>query len=80
MITINIQVFAVLKDYFENEFSISVSENSIRGLKVALETKNPEAKKIIPSCRFAFNEQLISDDYKLNNNDKIIVLPPSSGG
>ena len=80
MSKIEIQVFAVLKDYFKPNFELSISEFTIETLKAELEKLNPSSSKILQACRFAVNENFISHDYKLKENDKVAIIPPSSGG
>lgn len=80
MKSIKVQVFASLKDYFNTEFEITTSLTSVLELKNELEKINPSAKKILQASRFAINENFVSLEYKLNENDKVVVLPPSSGG
>ncbi len=80
MSTIQIQVFAVLKDYFKSDFELTISDLSIKSLLVELERENPTSSKILHSCRFAVNENFVSNDYKLTENDKVAIIPPSSGG
>lgn len=77
---IKVQVFASLKEYFNSEFEISTSLSTILDLKEELEKMNPSAKKILQACRFAINENFVSLEYTINENDKIVILPPSSGG
>ncbi len=77
---IQIQVFAVLKDYFKQEFVLRGDLTTIGELKSELERLNPSSKKILQACRFAVNDSFVSVDYKLNEYDKVVVLPPSSGG
>ena len=77
---LNIRVFAVLKDYLEEEFTIEVSDNTVEGLKNQLILKNPEIQNILHSCRFAVNNVFISDSSSFKQNDTIYIIPPSSGG
>lgn len=80
MFHIKVQVYAGLKEYFNTDFDVEVSDLSIKGLKDVLEIYNPESSHILTHCRFAVNDSFISGEYKLNEHDKVFVLPPSSGG
>ena len=80
MSTIQIQVFAVLKGYFKPEFELNLSDPTVEGLKNELERLNPASKKILQSCRFAVNENFVSQEYTIQEHDRIAVIPPSSGG
>ncbi len=80
MSKIQIQVFAVLKDHFKPTFEIEIKESTIEDLKTELIKQSPASSKILQACRFAINENFVSLDYKLKENDKIAIVPPSSGG
>jgi molybdopterin synthase sulfur carrier subunit len=75
-----IQVFAVLKDYFEKEFELSDNVNSIAALQQHLTQLNTEATGILKLCRFAVHNEFVDQNYILTNNDTICIFPPSSGG
>jgi molybdopterin synthase sulfur carrier subunit len=78
---IKIKVFATLKDYFDGEFEMNVSE----GLKVAdvidiVMIKNSLALPILRKCRVAINENFVHADYSVKENEELFIIPPSSGG
>ncbi|HEY0054093.1 MAG TPA: MoaD/ThiS family protein [Pedobacter sp.] len=75
-----IQVYAVLKDYFEREFTLQQPFETIDTLKGFLIEKNPKAENILNISRFAVDNEIVENDYILNENDNISILPPSSGG
>jgi molybdopterin synthase sulfur carrier subunit len=75
-----IEVFAVLKEYFDKQFSVSASIENIASLKQHLQELNPEAKSVLKSCRFAVDDEFVNDTYTLKENDSISIIPPSSGG
>ena len=75
-----LEVFAVLKDYFASSFTLDKRVDSIHSLKQELMRMKPAATGVLTSCRFAVNNEFVQEDYKLNENDVISVLPPSSGG
>jgi len=77
---VQVQVFAVLKNYFNQEFEIKGSVSTIEELKKELEALNPSAAKVLQACRFAVNDTFVQGEYKLKEDDKVVVLPPSSGG
>ncbi len=75
-----IEVFASLKDHFDKEFLIEEALASIKELKEHFQKINPDSSGILAACRFAISEEFVSDDYLINENDHILVIPPSSGG
>ena len=75
-----VQVYAVLKDYFEKEFEMDEPIQSIMDLNATLIRRNPVAKKVLNISRYAVNDSFVDHDYQLNNNDIICIIPPSSGG
>lgn len=75
-----IQVYAILKDYFEKEFILQQSFNDINSLRSFLINKNPKAENILNISRFAVDNEFVEYDYNLNENDNISIMPPSSGG
>lgn len=80
MTKVQVQVFAVLKDYFNANFELSIQEDNIENIKTELIKLNEASAKILQACRFAVNENFISKEYKLKENDKVAIIPPSSGG
>lgn len=75
-----IQVYAVLKDYFEKEFTLVNSFSDINALKTFLIDRNPEAEQLLNISRFAVEDEFVGNDYILNEHDNISIMPPSSGG
>ena len=75
-----IQGYAILKDYFEKEFTLPQSFNNINELKSFLIDKNPKAEKALNISRFAVDNEFVENDHILKSNDSISIMPPSSGG
>ena len=75
-----IQVYASLKDYYERDFELSEPVIDISALKNQLKQMAPQAEQLLNRCRFAVSDEFVSGDHKLNPNDTIFVIPPSSGG
>lgn len=74
-----IQIYAVLKDYFDKEFDTNSFE-SIEQLKNFLSAKNPQAASVLNACRFAVGDEFVDNNYQLSPNDTVSIIPPSSGG
>jgi sulfur-carrier protein len=76
-----IHVYAGLKDYFQPEFEISGEfVRNTDELKALLLTLNDKAGELLSACRFAVEEGFIDNEFKLNEYDTIVIIPPSSGG
>ncbi|MDR3716569.1 MAG: MoaD/ThiS family protein [Puia sp.] len=75
-----VQVFAMLKDHFDKEFEVSGGVSDLEALRSRLRDMNPASSALLDSCRFAVNDEFIDNDFKLQENDIVIILPPSSGG
>ena len=76
----NVRVYASLKDYFPQDFSLEGRAANTEELKARLLEMNGEAGKILEACRFAVGTDFIDHDFKLQENDTVIILPPGSGG
>ena len=75
-----IHVYAALKDYFQPEFEVRELVRNTDELKAVLLTLNDKAGDILSSCRFAVEEGFIDNAFKLNDQDTVVIIPPSSGG
>ncbi len=75
-----IHVFGGLKDYFTSEFDLTGIVRNTDELKAALLVINGQAGPLLSACRFAIADGFIDNEFKLNENDIIVVIPPSSGG
>ncbi len=61
-------------------FKISLGEDStVKDLKDKLISKYPDFSKLV-SIRFAVNEDYEEDEYKIQPNDEVVIIPPVSGG
>ena len=75
-----IEVYAILKEYFEREFVVGESLNDINDLRKFLIDKRPEAADVLNISRFAVDNEFVDNDHSLKENDNISIMPPSSGG
>jgi molybdopterin converting factor small subunit len=75
-----VQVFAALKDHFDKEFVLDTLVQNIDELKQMLISMRPSTAKILDSCRFAVNDSFVDKNFKLEVNDTVAIIPPSSGG
>jgi molybdopterin synthase sulfur carrier subunit len=78
---ITIHVFAALKDYFDHEFSIETEKNTpVSFVLEKLTIINPAAKLVLSKSRIAINEKFVSSQHLIKNEERIFIIPPSSGG
>ena len=87
---IEIELFGASRDFSEqNSLNFEVDNNStikdIRNKIIDyLDNKfngNESYKKIVNSSAFCSGENnIISDNYKITNNEKIAIIPPIGGG
>jgi molybdopterin converting factor small subunit len=77
-----IHVFASLKDFMPSQFELEeVSFTTTIGeMKEILKLKFPDAEKLIDSCRFSTEQEILSFDSEIKTYENIFVIPPSSGG
>jgi molybdopterin synthase sulfur carrier subunit len=75
-----IHVYAALKDHFEPEFELETAVHNTDELKACLAGMNAQAAELLNSCRFAIEDGFIDNDFKLKDNDTVIIVPPGSGG
>lgn len=70
----------MLKDHFDQEFEVHDRITTANELKQFLIQSNPVSAALLENCRFAVNEEFVDLNYKLNTDDIITIIPPSSGG
>lgn len=75
-----VQVYAVLKDHFDREFQVTTPVRDAGALRDHLAQQKPAAAEILSLCRFAVNDEFITNDFQLNDHDVISIIPPASGG
>lgn len=75
-----IKTFAILSDLLGDSFEISAENNSIESLKKSLIERNSVAEKILASSRFVVENRFVENDYVFENEQLILIMPPSSGG
>lgn len=79
--SINVICFAGLKKYFGNETTVLVAQGaSYSALIDELKVLKPEAAEVLSSCRIAVNEEFVSLEKPIGNENTVFLIPPSSGG
>ena len=86
---IKIELFGAARDFSkQNILELNIENNSslkdIRAKMIEYIKKNFSNNenyiKIINSSAFSSKESIISDNYKITNNEKIAIIPPIGGG
>jgi molybdopterin converting factor small subunit len=77
---ITIQFFAALKDYFQEKEEWPLNDKTIADLKKTLSKAKPDAIPVLNTCRFAVNFTFVNDNYLINDNEIISIIPPAGGG
>jgi molybdopterin converting factor small subunit len=75
-----VNVYAVLKEYFDPSFQVPETLASVEQVKEQLIRINPKSSSVLQRCRFAVNDEFVKEDFKISAHDVISVLPPASGG
>jgi len=78
---IKIVAFGIAKDIIQGSTGSLVIENNsnISDLKKRLIEQYPEFSDL-RSIRFAVNEEYQDDQFLLNPEDEVVIIPPVSGG
>jgi len=78
---VTVQVFAALKDFFASEFVLEIEKDASVSLLVEkLSALNPGSQAVLSKCRIAINEKFVSNQYVVKDEERIFIVPPSSGG
>ncbi|GIX42127.1 MAG: hypothetical protein KatS3mg129_1860 [Leptospiraceae bacterium] len=80
-IKVELEFFAILKDILNENLSLYFDNPlTIGDLKKNLIEKFPQAEEILRFSRFSTEDKILEENTKIEKNQKIYVLPPSSGG
>ena len=87
---VTVELYGATKDLSKNNFlEFDLKKNSsIKDIKIQILNLieksfegNQNLKKLIESSAFCSeNDEIISEDYKMNENQKIGIIPPIGGG
>ena len=84
-----IELFGASRDFsdqnlleldIENDSTIKDVRNKILNYLYINFRGNENFIKIVNSSAFCSNDNIISDNYKITNNEKIGIIPPIGGG
>ena len=77
---ITLEFYAALKDHFPNPMEVGEQPSDVRMLRAYLTDKQLSASKLLAQCRFAVDDTFVDERYVLREGDRVLVIPPSSGG
>mgnify|MGYP001461697572 FL=1 len=86
---VTIELFGASRDFsdqnlleldIENDSTIKDVRNKILNYLDINFKGNENFIKIVNSSAFCSNDNIISDNYKITNNEKIGIIPPIGGG
>jgi molybdopterin converting factor small subunit len=86
---IQIELFGTSREFSDqNYLEFNIENNStikdVRKIIIDYLVKNFNGNenfiKIVNSSAFCLNDNIISDNYKITNNEKIAIIPPIGGG
>lgn len=74
-------MYAVLRNYFQEEFEIELAEESnVSDALNHLEKMNPKASQILNHSLPAIDDEMSNRFAKLKSGQMLCILPPVSGG
>jgi len=78
---IEITAFGIAKDILKQKrLTIGFDDRpTVAKLREALIHQFPDFEKL-RSLKFAVNTEYVSEDYQLNEQDEVVLIPPVSGG
>ncbi len=78
---IAITAFGIAKDILQQkQIELNCDDGaSVSEIRSRLIQDFPDFDKLA-SLRFAVNTEYVGDDYQLNANDEVVLIPPVSGG
>lgn len=77
---ITLKYFAAIKEFFTEKEQLEIEDKTISDLRQILINKNPSCTSVLNSCRFAVDLSFVTDDYLINGNETISIIPPAGGG
>lgn len=77
---VTVTAFGIAKDILnKKQTEIEYSGTTVADLRQQLIQQFPEFAKLA-SLKFAVNTDYVNDDFVLNSNDEVVLIPPVSGG
>ena len=72
--------YGIAKDILAaKEKEVEYDVNNVKELKAKLYSEYPDLERL-RSIAFAVKEEYQDDDFQLNENDEVVIIPPVAGG
>jgi len=72
--------FSVIREKLKKSEEEIDFRGTVGKLREVLIEKYPELKPILERVRFAVNEEYVDDDFHLEGDERVAIIPPVSGG
>ena len=82
MITVRVKLFAVIRDLVgkdETELSLP-AKSKASAVMDSLISQHPKIEAWKHHVRGAVNQEYVSMEHQLNDDDEVVLIPPVSGG
>jgi len=76
---ITVRLFAGVKEK-AGRADIDVDGSTIAEVRATLAAAIPAVAGLLPACRFAMNDEFVTDDEPVSQGATVDVIPPVSGG
>ena len=81
MITVDIHLYAQLRDFFGDRLSVELPDTSTaEDIRAVLTQKNALAGDWLKVSRLASEDAFLAEDFSVASGGVYYLLPPSSGG
>lgn len=72
--------FSVIKEKLKKSEEEIDFKGTVGKFREVLIERYPELKPILERVRFAVNEEYVDDDFYLEGDERVAIIPPVSGG
>ena len=77
---LKVMYFSVLREKIGKSEEEIDFKGPVGKLREVLKERHPEVADIIGRIRFAVNEEYVGEDYTLQGDERVALIPPVSGG
>ena len=86
---IKVELFGICREFsdqdhlnfdFHNEITVKELKNKMVEIVKQKFPENKNYHEMVDKSAFSLNDEVIDEDFKLNNNQTISIIPPIGGG